>query len=94
MEVGELGVSLFDFYAMTWKEWNSYSEGLRKAKIRQWEHTRAINYMVYKVNADPKKPIKSITAFWSLPTDPKVKAKRTGKRVTKAQMKAYDESMR
>jgi len=79
---------------MTWKEWSYYSEGLKKTQLRQWEHTRAINYMVYKANADPKKPIKPIQAFWPLPTDQKVEVVRTRKRISKAEFNAFVEGMR
>ena len=81
---------------MTWKEWSYYADGIRKTQLKQWEHTRAINYMVYRVNADPKKPTKEIASWWPLPTDVKVKPKRgsVGKRVTKAAMAAFIESMR
>lgn len=79
---------------MTWKEWSFYSEGLRKTQIKQWEHTRAINYMLYKVNADPKKPLKTIQVFWPLPTDQKIKVVRKRKRITKADFDAFVEGMR
>lgn len=81
---------------MTWKEWSFYSEGIRKTQLKQWEHTRAINYMVYRVNADPKKQAKRITSWWPLPTDVKIKPKRVrvGKVVTKAAMAAFIESMK
>lgn len=95
--VGELGVSLFDFYAMTWTEWCYYSNGLYKSKSKEWEHTRAITWMIYKVNSDPKKAEKNMLNWWKLPTDKnfKARAKRTkGKRLTKVQLQDFFNRMR
>lgn len=94
--VGELGVSLFDFYEMTWNEWCSYSNGLHKSKIKEWEHTRAISWMIYKSNSDPKKAAKNMGSWWKLPTDKDFVAKRErpkGKRLTKKQLQDFINSM-
>ena len=95
--VGELGVPLFDFYAMTWNEWCYYSNGLYKNKTKEWEHTRTIAWMLYKANSDPKKSAKNMLTWWTLPTDQsyKVQPKRAkGKNLTKAQRENYCNGMR
>lgn len=80
---------------MTWAEWAYYSEGLRKRDLKQWEHTRAINWMVYKTNSDPKKQAKNITTWWPLPTDVKRQPKkRLGKRITKKEFDEFLKRMR
>lgn len=95
--VGELGVPLFDFYAMTWNEWCYYSNGLFKNKTKEWEHTRAMAWMIYKANSDPKKSSKNMLTWWPLTTDksytPKAKRKK-GKILTKAQQQTFFNSMR
>ena len=95
--VGELGVPLFDFYAMTWNEWCYYSNGLYKNKTKEWEHTRTIAWMLYKANSDPKKSAKNMLTWWKLPTDQsyKVQPKRAkGKNLTKAQRENFFNGMR
>lgn len=96
--VGELGVPLFDFYAMTWNEWCYYSNGLYKNKTKEWEHTRAIAWMIYKANSDPKKSARNMQTWWPLNTDKnnrKAQPKRAkGKRLTKAQKEKFFNAMR
>lgn len=95
--VGELGISIFDFYAMTWLEWCYYSNGLHKAKIKEWEHTRQISWMIYKANSDPKKSAKNMLTWWKLPTDNggiKITERVKGKRLTKKQMLDFFNRMR
>jgi hypothetical protein len=81
---------------MTWKEWAFYSEGLRKNKLKEWEHTRALSWMLYKVNADPKKAAKDISKWWPLPTDIQKNIKKVakGKRITEKQYRDFLERMR
>lgn len=82
---------------MTWNEWCFYSNGLYKSKTKEWEHTRAIAWMLYKANSDPKKAAKNMLAWWKLPTDkgytPKSKRLK-GKRLTKAAKEAFFNKMR
>jgi len=92
--VGELGVSLDEFYSMTWLEWFYYSEGIRKTQLKQWEHTRAINWMLYKINTDPKKAKKDVSTWWPLPTDNKKPIKKVGKRITKKEFQEFLKRMR
>ena len=93
--VGELGVNLFDFYNMTWIEWCNYSNGLHKAKIKEWEHTRTISWMIYKANSDPKKSAKNMLSWWRLPTDTESKTKRQkGRPLSKAKKLEFFKSMR
>lgn len=80
---------------MTWREWHFYSEGLRKTQLKQWEHTRAINWMVYRMNSDPQKAEKNIMNWWPLPTDNRQATKRRkAKRLTKREFEEFKQSMR
>jgi len=91
---------LIDFYAMTWNEWCFYSSGIEKNKVKEWEHTRQICWMLYKANSDPKKSDKVMTEWWKLPTDAgyverKQKVKRArGKRLTAQQVADFFNAMR
>lgn len=83
---------------MTWVEWCYYAKGKEKAKVKEWEHTRAIAWMLYKTNADPKKAAKVMTAWWPLPTDAGIIKNKTvrkkGKRLTKTQLTDFINNMR
>lgn len=82
---------------MTWNEWCAYSNGLHKAKTREWEHTRTIAWMLYKANSDPKKAAKTMTSWWRLPTDQnyvKKPARQKGKRLTLKKQQEFFNSMR
>jgi len=82
---------------MTWLEWCHYSNGLHKTKVKEWEHTRTVAWMIYKANSDPKKAAKNMLAWWKLPTDQGIKNKpvrKKGKRLTKAQKQEFFNSMR
>lgn len=82
---------------MTWVEWCYYSNGLYKSKTKEWEHTRALAWMIYKANSDPKKASRNMLTWWRLPTDKNTKAqpKRIkGKRLTKAEKINFFNKMR
>ena len=81
---------------MTWIEWCYYSNGLQKSKTKEWEHTRAIVWMLYKSNSDPKKAAKNMLTWWKLPTDGthKQKAKRAkGRILSKNKIEEFFKSM-
>lgn len=82
---------------MTWNEWCNYSNGIHRAKVKEWEHTRTIAWMLYKANSDPKKSAKVMTTWWKLPTDSlhsKKPTRKKGKRLTKKQIEDFFNRMR
>lgn len=88
---------MFDFYAMTWLEWCYYSNGLYKSKIKEWEHTRALAWLIYKANADPKKAASTMQTWWPLSTDSnfnKKQKKVRRKKLTPIQVQEFFKSMR
>jgi hypothetical protein len=69
------------------------NEGYQKKRSQDFEHTRAIVYMIAATNRDPKKSFPTIREFWPLPTDSKVDDESEGKRL-QAVMDAYKESLK
>ena len=45
--------------------------GWNKQRSYDYEHTRAICYLIYAANRDQKKPLSGISQFWPLDTDEK-----------------------
>lgn len=65
----EMGLTLDEFNKMSPREFQVASEAFHVKMSRQFEHTRAISYMIAAANRDPKKSFPSIQKWWPLPTD-------------------------
>lgn len=82
---------------MTWLEWCYFSSGVNKSKIKEWEHTRQISWMIYKANSDPKKSSNNMLNWWKLPTDEVIRKKiekPKGRLLTKKQMLDFFNQMK
>lgn len=53
---------------MTWREFLLYKTAYQNKEIREWERTRMVAYLIYKVNTSEKSP-KSLKSFFPLPSD-------------------------
>ena len=45
-----------------------YKTAYQNKEVREWERTRMVAYLIYKVNTSEKSP-KSLKSFFPLPTD-------------------------
>lgn len=64
----EVGLTINEFWQLTWREFLLYKKAYENKEIREWERTRMIAYLIYKVNTSEKSP-KSLKAFFPLPSD-------------------------
>jgi hypothetical protein len=53
---------------LTWREFLLYKTAYQNKEVREWERTRMVAYLIYKVNTSEKSP-KSLKSFFPLPTD-------------------------
>ena len=53
---------------MTWREFLLYKTAYQNKEVREWERTRMVAYLIYKVNTSEKSP-KSLKSFFPLPSD-------------------------
>ena len=53
---------------MTWREFLLYKTAYQNKEVREWERTRMVAYLIYKVNTTEKSP-KSLKSFFPLPSD-------------------------
>lgn len=53
---------------MTWREFLLYKTAYQNKELREWERTRMVAYLIYKVNTSEKSP-KSLKSFFPLPSD-------------------------
>lgn len=64
-----MGYKPWEYYRLTFREYNSAVTGYFTRLSKEYEHTRAICYVIASVNRDPKKRMPPINKFWPLPTD-------------------------
>ena len=64
----EVGLTIDEFWQLTWREFLLYKMAYDNRQLREWERTRMITYLIYKANTTEKSP-KSIKAFFPLPSD-------------------------
>jgi hypothetical protein len=53
---------------LTWREFLLYKTAYQNKEVREWERTRMVAYLIYKVNTSEKSP-KSLRSFFPLPSD-------------------------
>jgi len=53
---------------LTWREFLLYKMAYQNKEVREWERTRMVAYLIYKVNTSEKSP-KSLRSFFPLPSD-------------------------
>jgi hypothetical protein len=53
---------------LTWREFLLYKTAYQNKEVREWERTRMVAYLIYKVNTSEKSP-KSLKSFFPLPSD-------------------------
>jgi hypothetical protein len=53
---------------LTWREFLLYKKAYENKEVREWERTRMVAYLIYKVNTSEKSP-KSLKSFFPLPSD-------------------------
>jgi hypothetical protein len=53
---------------LTWREFLLYKTAYQNKEVKEWERTRMVAYLIYKVNTSEKSP-KSLKSFFPLPSD-------------------------
>jgi hypothetical protein len=64
----EVGLTINEFWQLTWREFLLYKTAYQNKEVREWERTRMVAYLIYKVNTSEKSP-KSLKSFFPLPSD-------------------------
>lgn len=65
-----LGLSVIEFASLTWRQYVLKRHGFNLKRSYEFEHTRAIVFMLYTVNTSEKDRV-SMHEFWPLMTDDK-----------------------
>jgi len=64
----EAGMTIEQFWAATWKEFQIYVLAYERREIQELKRTRAIAHMMYRTGGGTEEKIER---FWPLPGDPK-----------------------
>ena len=61
-------MTINEFWQLTWREFLLYKKAYENQQVKEWERTRTLAYMLYRVNSTDKNP-KNIKSFFPLPSD-------------------------
>jgi len=64
----QCGISIDQFWSMTWREWSIYSIAHQRTETNEWARTRRVAYMVYLMGSGEKTKMNE-NRFHPLPID-------------------------
>lgn len=87
----EMGMTIDQFNSISPRDFRLASEAHHTRTSKQFEHTRAISYMIAAANRDPKRSFPTIEKWWPLPTDGET-MKRLDSERAKRIMELYEQA--